>query len=129
MKCLRHLLLVVAFLVSCYSTPLKAITPKTPTAHETTKYVHSVGTVNVGIDSVKTKDTATVTLKYKLVVMDCMNYDTIRLIEKGKRIKGKKQIYFTDKECTVVELHKQKNTNRFGWNTVLKWIAKMVFKA
>ena len=67
------------------------------------------------------------TVRLKVKNLDCPDFDTIRLVGTGHKFK-KKQYYYTDKECTVVELNKKKNTNRFGWNTVLKFLEKVIMR-
>ena len=64
---------------------------------------------------------------FKTIALDCVTYDTIRLVQTGWKFK-KKRLYYTDKECVLVELSPKKNTNRFGWNTVFKFLTKVLSK-
>lgn len=92
-----------------------SITPLKVTANNQVKITHTKAVKEhcLTVDTAKVKN------------LDCIVFDTIRLVGTGKKYK-KKQVYFTDHECTVVELNKKKNTNRFGWNTVIKFLEKVI---
>lgn len=100
MKCLKFISLVLLFL----ALPFTAIFA-TPTSQTTQTEIYLFDTTK----------------------LDCVQYDTIRLVAKGHRNKGKRYFY-TDKECTVVEL-KIKNKKPYPLEWVVILVRKIFFKS
>lgn len=62
----------------------------------------------------------------KTIIVPTCEFDTVRLVGKGMKYKGKRY-YFTDKECEVVEINPPKN-QKGVWIGFISKLIRQIFR-